>query len=62
MGIVSGLGGALAVMARSFTYQAPVLTWTFAPLLVTAVLAFFVCLVTLAWGYHAQTCRTLPIK
>lgn len=61
VGILTGLGGLLAVMARSFTYRDTLLTWLFAPFMVTAVLAFFVCLLFLARAYHAQTYIYLPL-
>ena len=47
VGILTGLGGILAVRARSFTYRDTLLTWTFAPFMVAAVVAFFVCLLFL---------------
>lgn len=61
VGILSGLGGLLALMARAFTYADPVLTWLFVPSLILAGVAFFVCLVQLVRTYHRQTYIYLPL-
>ena len=61
VGILGGLGGVLAVMARSFSYQESMLTWTFVPLLVAAAGAFVICLVQLGRAYHRQTYLYLPL-
>ena len=61
VGILGGLGGLLAVMAQSFSYQDRVLTWVFVPLLVAAILAFISCLVQLGRAYHRQTYLYLPL-
>ena len=58
VGVLSGLGGLLAVMARSFTYREPLLTVTFSVLLVTVVVA--VALIFFGNAYHGETYELLP--
>jgi hypothetical protein len=59
--VLTGLGGAIVAMARSFSYQDALLTWSFGPVLAGDGLAFFVCLVYLARAYHRQTYVFLPL-
>jgi hypothetical protein len=59
--IVSGVGGLLAAMARSFTYKDPLIWWLFVPLMVADVVSFFGCLIHLARAYHLQTYIYLPL-
>jgi len=61
VGALGALGGLLALMARSFTYGDAVLTWTFVPPLVVAIVAFFACLLQVARAYHSQTYIYLPL-
>lgn len=61
VGVLSGLGGLLAAMARSFSYRVPVLTDIFASVMIGDIIAFLVCLVFLARAYHAQTYVYLPL-
>ena len=61
VGILGGLGGLLALMARSFAYRDLVLTWAFAPFLVFAILAVAACLLQLIRAYHRQTYIYLPL-
>ena len=61
VGILGGLGGLLALMARSFTYHDPVLIWLFAPSLVLAGCAFLACLIQLARTCHRQISMYLPL-
>jgi hypothetical protein len=50
--VLTGLGGAIVAMARSFSYRDALVTWLFSPVLVADGIAFFVCLVYLARAYH----------
>jgi hypothetical protein len=59
--VLTGLGGAIVAMARSFSYHDALLNWSFGPVLVADGLAFFVCLVYLARAYHRQTYVFLPL-
>jgi len=52
VGILTGLGGLLAVMFRSFTYSSPWLTIPFVAFLAVAVLSFVVCLVFIGRAWH----------
>ena len=61
VGVLGGLGSLLAVMARTFSYEHRLLTWSFVPVLFFAVAAFFGCLVQLARAYHRQTYVFLPL-
>ena len=55
VGVLTVLGGAMAAMARSFSYQDGLLTWLFGVLLGLAVIAFFLCIFNLGRAYHRQT-------
>jgi len=59
--VLTGLGGAIVAMARSFSYRDAPVTWLFSPVLVADGIAFFVCLVYLARAYHRQTYMFLPL-
>ena len=61
IGVLTALGGLIAVMARSFSYRNPTLTTIFIGLLAADVLAFFVCLVLLAFAYHRHNYVYLPL-
>jgi hypothetical protein len=61
VGVLSGLGGLGATMARSFTYREPLLTGAFMGFLGLAGIGFIICLVLLAKAYHAQTYEYLPL-
>lgn len=61
VGVLTGLGSLLAVMARSFTFRDPVLNWTFVPLVIADVFSFFICLLYLVRAYHRQTYIHLPL-
>ena len=54
VGILTGLGGLLAVMSRSFTYGSPGLTIPFLAFLGVAVLSFVVCLVCIGRAWHSS--------
>jgi hypothetical protein len=60
VGVLSGLGGLLAAMARSFTYREPLLTVIFSVLLVAAVVAVAVALIFFGNAYHGETYELLP--
>jgi hypothetical protein len=59
--VVSGVGGVLVAMARSFTYRGSLTWWGFVPLVVADVVSLFFCLVSLARAYHLQTYVYLPL-
>ena len=61
IGVVSGVGGLVAAMARTFTYRTPLVSWAFVPFLVADVFSLVVCLVYLARAYHQQTYEYLPL-
>jgi hypothetical protein len=61
IGVLTVLGGAMAAMARSFTYRDALLTWAFGILLALAVAAFVICMVRLARAYHPQKYLYLPL-
>lgn len=61
VGVLSGLGSVLALMARSFTYHDPVLTWVFALGFAGAACAFVSCLILMGRAYLAQTYMYLPL-
>jgi hypothetical protein len=61
VGVLGRLGSLLAVMARTFSYEHQVLTSSFVPVVVIAVVALFGCLVQLARAYHRQTYVFLPL-
>src|SRR2546427_1866 len=61
VGVLSGLGSLLAVMARSFTYRDPMLTRLFKAGFGAALLSFSVCLLLLFGAYLAQTYIYLPL-
>jgi hypothetical protein len=52
--VLSGLGGAIVAMARSFTYTDEVLTRAFLVAVGFDIAAFIVCLVCLGLAYHRQ--------
>ena len=60
-GVLIVLGGAMAAMARSFSYKDDLLTWVFGILLGLAVIAFFLCILNLGRTYHRQTYIYLPL-
>lgn len=60
VGVLGGLGGVVALMARSFTWTDTRLVVLFAPLLVVDVISFIVCMVYLSRVYHRQTYVYLP--
>ncbi len=61
VGVLTILGGAMAAMARSFSYKDGLLTWAFGILLGPAVIAFFLCMLNLGRAYHRQTYIYLPM-
>ena len=61
VGVLTALGGLVAVMARSFSYRDPTLTMIFIAFLASDVLVFFVCLVFLAFAYHRHSYVYLPL-
>lgn len=61
VGILTALGGLMAVMARSFSYTTPSWTGAFLFLMSLTVAAFVVCLVFLAMGWHHQDYEYLPL-
>ena len=61
VGVLTVLGGAMAAMARSFSYKDGLLTWVFGILLGLAVIAFFLCMLNLGRTYHRQTYIYLPL-
>jgi hypothetical protein len=61
VGVLTILGGAMAGMARSFSYKDGLLTWAFGILLGSAVIAFFLCMLNLGRAYHRQTYIYLPM-
>jgi hypothetical protein len=61
IGVLSGLGGLAAAMARSFTYSIPALTASFLVCFILAAVGFLVCLVFLGRAYLAQTYEYLPL-
>jgi hypothetical protein len=61
VGVLTVLGGAMAAMARSFSYRDRPLTWAFGILLGFAVVAVVVCMVRLARAYHPQKYMYLPL-
>ena len=61
VGILTILGGAMAAMARSFSYKNGFLTWVFGTLLGLAGSAFFLCMLNLGLTYHRQTYIYLPL-
>ena len=61
VGILTILGGAMAAMARSFSYKNGFLTWVFGTLLGLAGSAFFLCMLNLGRTYHRHTYIYLPL-
>jgi hypothetical protein len=61
VGVLTVLGGAMATMAKSFSYGVPALSWAFGVILAVAVVAFIVCMVRLACAYHPQKYLYLPL-
>lgn len=61
VGVLTVLGGAMAAMARSFSYEGGSVTWAFGAFLILSVLAFGMCLLLLARAYHPQTYIYLPL-
>jgi hypothetical protein len=61
IGVLGGMGGLLALLARTFTYDDPVLTWIFVASLAVAIIAFGFCLVQLSRVYHKQAYAYLPL-
>jgi hypothetical protein len=59
--VLTGLGGAIVAMARSFSYQDVLVTWAFGLVLAADGLAFSSCLLYLARAYHRQTYIFLPL-
>ena len=59
--VVSGVGGLLAAMARTFTYKDQLLWWIFVPIMVSDVISLFGCLIHLARAFHLQTYVYLPL-
>ena len=57
--VLSGLGGAIVAMARSFTYRDELVTRAFLIALGLDLSAFLVCLVFLGLAYHRQHYRYL---
>lgn len=55
------LGSAIVAMARSFSYQDPVLMVPFSVSVTAASLTFLVCLFYLGRSYHRQTYVFLPL-
>ena len=60
-GVLSGLGGLIAVMTRTFSYRGTHLTSTFLVTVSVDGVAFVACLVYLALVYHRQKYRYLPL-
>ena len=60
MGVLSGLGGLIAAMARSFDYRGLVLAIPFWVALGLVAVAFVASLVYLARAYHRQKYMYLP--
>lgn len=61
VGVLSGLGGIIAVMARTFSYDALPLNAAFLTFLTLDVCAFAACLVLLGLVYHRQEYTYLPL-
>ena len=61
VGVLTILGGAMAAMARSFSYEDTLLTWIFGLFLGLAGIAFFLCMINLGCTYHRQTTIYLPL-
>ena len=61
VGVLTVLGGAMVAMARSFSYEDRLLTWTFGISLGLTAIAFGVCLLRLALAYHPQKYIYLPL-
>ena len=61
VGILTGLGGVIAVMFRTFSFTVAGLTTPFVGVLVLAVLAFIACLVFLALAWHSSQYEYLPL-
>lgn len=61
VGILGLLGSLLAVMIRSFPFQANLISWLIGGVLGAAVVSFFCCLVQLGRAYHRQRYRYLPL-
>ncbi len=61
VGVLSGLGSVLALMARLFTYRDSVLTWMFTLEFAGAACAFVSCLILMGRAYLAQTYTYLPL-
>jgi len=60
VGVLSGLGGLMAAMVRSFPNKTVWLTVPFGVAFALDVVAFFYCLVYLARAYHRQKYMFLP--
>jgi hypothetical protein len=61
VGILTGLGGLIAVMFRTFSYAVAELTAPFVSFLGLATLAFVACLVFLALAWHSSQYEYLPL-
>ena len=61
VGVLTALGGAMVAMARSFSYEGRLLTWTFGIFLGLTAIAFVLCLICLARAYHSQRNIYLPL-
>lgn len=61
IGVVSGVGGLLAAMVKSFSFPDSMLWWFFVIPMVADALSLVVCLWFLAKAYHMQTYVYLPL-
>lgn len=61
VGVLSGLGGLMAAMVRSFPHKTLLLTVPFGTAFGLDVVTFFFCLVYLARAYHRQKYMYLPL-
>jgi hypothetical protein len=60
VGVLGGLGSAMALMARSFSWESALLTGLFAPILVIDIVCFVLCMYCLSRAYVRQTYMFLP--
>jgi len=60
-GLLTLLGGVVAVMVRDFSYGIPTLTYPFAVLIGLDTVAFVACLVLFGLVFHRQRYRYLPL-
>lgn len=61
VGVLGGLGSLLAIMVRSFVFEANVSSWLFGLAITAAVVSFFACMIQLARAYHRQRYKYLPL-